>query len=213
MKKEAKEMAATKEKSCLKKNLLWVILGCVIGIVLIVVIVLLSTRKAGNRQQYKECWSNDTVWSDIETLTIPDWVCNEESDKDFDLTKYPRLKSVVVGDYCFKNVDEVRLIGLNELESVVIGDKSFPQIRSEKDVDPTKEIWEQIGYNRHVYLKNCPKLKSLTVGIWSFLDFTVCEIENMHALERIEIGQLNNDSCNFYYDSSLELKSVTVHSA
>ena len=119
----------------------------------------------------------------------------------------------MVGDYCFKNVDEVRLIGLNELESVVIGDKSFTQIRSEKDVDPTKEIWEQIGYNRHVYLKNCPKLKSLTVGIWSFLDFTVCEIENMHALERIEIGQLNNDSCNFYYDSSLELKSVTVHSA
>ena len=203
MKKEAKEMAATKEKSCLKKNLLWVILGCVIGIVLIVVIVLLSTRKAGNRQQYKECWSNEPVWNDIESLVIPDRVCNEESVTALDLSKYPKLKSLWIGRTGFEYVNELSIIGLSELERVVIGDNCFTQHMEEYGGNP----------NRHFYLKNCPKLKSLKIGRYSFSDYTVIEIGNVDALEVIEMGDLNNlneDSYNFY-SASLELKSILIH--
>ena len=65
--------------------------------------------------------------------------------------------------------------------------------------------------NRHFYLKNCPKLKSLKMGRFSFSDYSVCEIENVDALEVIEIGDLSRDSSNFYY-ASLELKSILIHS-
>ena len=41
--------------------------------------------------------------------------------------------------------------------------------------------------------------------------FPVCEIENMDALEVIEIGGMNKTSCNFHY-ASLELKSILIHS-
>ena len=41
------------------------------------------------------------------------------------LSRYKRLKRIVIGNECFMYVNELRLVGLSELESVVIGDNSF----------------------------------------------------------------------------------------
>ena len=49
------------------------------------------------------------------------------------------------------------------------------------------------------------------MGRYSFSDYTVCEIESVDALEVIEMGELNEESNNFYY-ASLELKSILIHS-
>ena len=65
--------------------------------------------------------------------------------------------------------------------------------------------------NRHFYLKNCSRLKSLKIGFKSFMDYSVCEIENVDALEVIEMSDLNEWSSNFHY-ASLELKSILIHS-
>ena len=64
--------------------------------------------------------------------------------------------------------------------------------------------------DRDFYLKNCPQLKLLVVGNQSFSGYTVCEIENVDALEVIEIGDLNGRSFNFY-SASLELRSILNH--
>ena len=66
--------------------------------------------------------------------------------------------------------------------------------------------------NRHFYLKNCPKLKSLKMGRYSFSDYTVCEIENVNALEVIEMGYVNyfNEEIYNFYRASLELKSILI---
>ena len=61
--------------------------------------------------------------------------------------------------------------------------------------------------NRHFYLKDCPKVKELRMGRKSFVDYSVCEIENLPSLEVIEIGKLNEGSVNFWFASKLELKS------
>jgi len=131
---------------------------------------------------------------------------NGVSQSDFselDLSRFLQLKSLSVGDHCFSYVNEVKVIGLSELESVEIGMNSFTKYKSTWNItsDP----------NRHFYLKNCPKLKSLKMGRYSFSDYTVIEIENVDALEVIEMGDLNDWSCNFYY-ASLELKSILIHS-
>ena len=60
--------------------------------------------------------------------------------------------------------------------------------------------------NRHFYLKDCPKVKELKIGRKSFMDYSVCEIENVPSLEVIEIGDLREWDYNFLY-ASLELKS------
>ena len=100
-------------------------------------------------------------------------------------------------------IDVVKLIGLKQLESVEIGKNSFTQHKDTYHItaDP----------NRHFYLKNCPKLKSLKMGRYSFSDYTVIEIESVDALEEIEMGELDDWSCNFYY-ASLELMSILIHS-
>ena len=97
----------------------------------------------------------------------------------------------------------MKLIGLSELESVEIGVNSFTKYKNTNDIsaDP----------NRHFYVKNCPKLKSLKMGRYSFSDYTVCEIENVDALEVIEMGDVDEWSYNFRY-ASLELKSILIHS-
>ena len=59
-------------------------------------------------------------------------------------------------------------------------------------------------------VKDCPSLSELKTGSDSFSGFTVCEIENVDALEVIEIGDLNRIGASFVY-ASLELKSVLIH--
>ena len=57
-------------------------------------------------------------------------------------------------------------------------------------------------------MKNCPKLRELRiVGVRSFEDFSVMEIEDVDALEVIKMGDLNEESFNFFY-APLELKSI-----
>ena len=50
-------------------------------------------------------------------------------------------------------------------------------------------------------------VEEVKIGYHSFVDYTVCEIENNESLEVIEIGELNQDSINFKHDSELKLKS------
>ena len=59
-------------------------------------------------------------------------------------------------------------------------------------------------------MKNCHKLKSLRMDRYSFSTYKMIEIENVDALEVIEIGNVDYYSDNFYY-ASLELKSILIH--
>ena len=119
-----------------------------------------------------------------------------------DLSLMPSLTSLIVGNECFMFIDVVKLIGLHYLKSVVIGMNSFTKYKDTYELTPDP--------NRHFYLKNCPKLKSLKMGRYSFSDYTACEIEDVDALEVIEMGELNEWSGNFR-SASLELKSVLIH--
>ena len=129
----------------------------------------------------------------VEAIEVESYCCNEEDLKEVDLRRFVNLKELKVGNGCFKNVEEVKLIGLSELGEVVIGELCF---RKNTDYNP----------NRHFYLKNCEGLRELRIGCCSFSDYSVCEIENVPSLEVIEMGDLNEGSYSFLY-APLELKS------
>ena len=132
----------------------------------------------------------------VSEIAIPSNSMNETSLIVLNLSRFRRLKKLVIGDECFMYVNETRLTGLYYLESVEIGVNSFTQHKNSYGDNP----------NRHFYLKNCPKLKSLKMGHHSFSDYTVIEIENVNALETIELGGSS------FYHASLELKSILIHS-
>ena len=123
--------------------------------------------------------------------------CNNAQVNALDLSQYKSLKRIVIGDDAFVNVNEVKMIGLRELESVEIGMNSFTRKKSSYGNDP----------NRRFYLKDCSSLRQLTIDSYSFSDYSVIEIENVNSLETIEIGEMNGESCSFYH-ASLELKSI-----
>ena len=104
-----------------------------------------------------------------------------------------------MGGECFVNTEELKLIGLHALERVLIGKGCFTK-------DGYNPFKDGMNPNRHFYLKDCEKLKELKIGCQSFMDYSVCEIANVPSLEVIEMGELNEVSCNFFY-ASLELKS------
>ena len=144
--------------------------------------------------------SNELKWSALNkcvTDVIVSSHCCNESVKMLDLSELKCLKRIEIGDDCFTSVSEVKLTGL-QLESVVIGMNSFTKHKNGIGNDP----------NRHFYVKNCPSLKELKIGAFSFSDYSVCEIEDTPALETIQIGDLGEEGCENFHDASLQLKGM-----
>ena len=88
----------------------------------------------------------------VEELIVGDKCCNGEQWKEFNLCLFRSLKLFQVGDECFESVGDVKLIGLRELERVVIGCDSF------------------CGRNCSLHLENCERLRELEIGDSSFVD-------------------------------------------
>ena len=86
----------------------------------------------------------------VEVMIVDSNVCNEKSFTALVLS-FSNLKVFEVGDYSFAFVDEVKLIGLNRLERVVIGKNSFTKDKNCGRKDP----------QRHFYLKNSERIREL----------------------------------------------------
>ena len=96
-----------------------------------------------------------------------------------------------MGNECFKNVSELKLIGMKGLERVLIGENCFTKKKDEND---------KSTYG--LYVKNCELLRELKIGNRSFEEYSVCEIESVGSLEVIEVGNVCFKNVN-----ELKLKS------
>ena len=132
----------------------------------------------------------------VGVLVVDSGCCNDRGLRVLDYSRFRTLREVRVGDECFNDVKEVKLIGLKQLERVVIGKQCFYEYNN----------WDYQGPDGHFYLKNCERMRELKIGCCSFNDYSVCEIENNDSLEVIEMGELNEDS-SIFCCASLELKS------
>ena len=94
----------------------------------------------------------------------------------FNITNNGKLKRIQIGNDCFGKVRVFYLDGLSELESMVIGEYSF-RISDKERSD---------GFCRIV---NCPKLKSIQIGQYSFNDYHTFELSNLPSLQSIDIGR------------------------
>ena len=200
VKKERKRM----RREWCGKNWKWIVSYVIPGLILAIVLYSISISFIVSKLQPRITFSHlskcvgSSITKDMTELVVPSDRCNSERIKVLDFRLFPRLKSIEIGDECFMYVNKVKLIGLNQLERVVIGDKCFTKYKDE---------WpEFINPDRHFYLKNCERLRELKMGRCSFSDYSVCEIENVPSLEVMEMRGLNQWSGSFWY-ASLELKS------
>ena len=97
------------------------------------------------------------------------------------------LKSITIGNACFKNVREFVVDGLESLESVKIGYECFRISYDERDDGVCR-------------ITNCPNLRQLEIGYCSFKYFKSFELSNLNSLQSIKFG----DRCFWYTDFSLK---------
>ena len=142
----------------------------------------------------------DVSWhSGIEELILEENCCSRGFPcSTLDLRFMPRLRIINTKDYCFSNVKVVNLVGMKNLESIETGMMCF-----------TTVMVNRASPDNRFYLKDCPKLKVLSLGPLCCEYYTVCEMENLPSLEKIEMkGETAPRNCiSFPYTKSFELKS------
>ena len=119
----------------------------------------------------------------VTALTVTDSSCNEDTITVVDLSPFKFLRSVVIGNSCFKYVQIFSIVGLNWLESVRIGRDSF---------------WDgsdSFLKGSELRIMNCPQLKSLSIGGRSFDRYNGFELSELPQLKSVTIAS----SYCFYY--------------
>ena len=152
--------------------------------------------------------------SNITSIQIPDYSINNENYTVFNFSRFSLLEELEIGNDCFENVELFHIDGLNELRSLMIGNRSFSTIKSANDWDYNKV---KNDCSRSFYILNCAKLESIEIGRFSFVAFgDKFELFNLPKLSTINIGSIETDysesnnkgwSLNFYF-SSFVIKSI-----
>ena len=120
----------------------------------------------------------------VTALTVTANSCNEDTINVVDLSSFKFLRSVVIGNECFKYVRILSIVGLNWLESVSIGYRSFD---SSTLVDGSQ-----------FKIVNCPQLKSLSIGGWSFGRYNGFELSQLPQLKSVVVSHYNNGYGTYY---------------
>ena len=127
----------------------------------------------------------------IEELTIQ----SESLDhvwKNLDFSFFPNLRRLKVCDNAFLDIEDVNIIGMTKLKSVWIGNHCF--------TGPEGKF-----SGCHFSVKDCPRLKTIKVGIDSMQAYSHLELTNLPSLKSITVGDLNALSNCFVY-ANLKLK-------
>ena len=108
----------------------------------------------------------------------------------FDFSEFRKLKSILVGNYSFRNAVSVEICDLDELEKVIIGENSMQLKHCE------------------FTLKHCNAVKELVIGQGSFINGTMCLIEDNESLKEIRMGDLLFcHQASSFQNGYMELKS------
>ena len=131
----------------------------------------------------------------VTDLKISWYNCNDLNA--LDLNRFEWLRSIEIGDDCFRFVKAFKVDGLNRLKTIKIGSNSFTQLK-QSNWDWTKADKKSKSF----HILNCGSLKSIQIGEFSFSDFAGdFKLKNLPQLQFIQIGTIESRSRNFYYSS------------
>ena len=144
----------------------------------------------GHHMETHVYWTeaNQFFHNHVESLVVADSCCNGEEWQVLDLSVVPNLRLLQVGDHCFRHVVEVTLVGLHQLERVVIGEKSF-----------TKEEPDWSESAGSFILRDCERVRELVMGPLSFSHYKTCEIDRVDSLELIEMNGCPDVESSFHF--------------
>lgn len=116
--------------------------------------------------------SEDMYYADSTTQKIQmnAGMSNQEEIETWDLSVCTALIELFIGSGCLAYLKELKLVGLDNLEKVMIGSSSFTMAEGRLEVS------------------NCPKLKKLRISTESCLLWTSFELKNCEAIGEVNIS-------------------------
>ena len=135
----------------------------------------------------------ESLDSNITSLILPNWSCNDVNYTIFDISRFTLLESLEIGDDSFGSIESFLINDLPKLRNLKIGSNSF-----------TKSKVYKISRNesKSFHILNCESLESIEIGDYSFLDFGgEFELSNLISLKSIKIGSFENNSLNLLWSS------------
>ena len=127
---------------------------------------------------------------EIEEIIVDSGCGNNCKRVALDFSEFKQLKSILVGNYSFRNAGSVEICNLDELEIVTIGENSM-----------------QLNHCEFT-LKNCNAVKELVIGQGSFINGTMCLIEDNESLKEIRMGDLLFcHQASSFQNGNMELRS------
>ena len=148
-------------------------------------------------KSYNTTFNLAMLQENLTDLVIPSDYFNGNGISSFILSNNGNLRRIGIGNNTFRRVREFELNGLKELESVVIGQKSFTYAKTDSAVSSSKRT------DGSYRILNCPKLTSIQIGDYSFSDYHSIDLHNLPSLESIDIGK-----SGFYNTPSFSLTGL-----
>ena len=154
----------------------------------------------------------ESLDSNITSLILPNWSCNDVNYTTFDISRFTSLESLEIGNDSFESIESFMINDLCKLRSLKIGSNSFTKLKfSEWIINKLRGITSDATSitSKLCFVLNCESLESIDIGEFSFSDFggdfALC---NMISLKSIKIGSMENLSKNFIY-SSFIIEGIT----
>ena len=123
----------------------------------------------------------------VTALTVAYSSCHDNNINVVDLSSFKFLRSVVIGDFCFQYVQIFSIVGLNWLESVSIGYDCFWD-------GSTDSLLKGSEFK----IVNCPQLKSLSIGYYSFGRYNWFELSELPQLKSVVMTSNTDYGCFQY---------------
>ena len=137
----------------------------------------------------------ESIESSVTSIALPNWICNDEDYKTFDISRFTVLESLDIGNDSFSYVQTFIIDGLRRLRILKIGQNSFTQVKG----GPWYAYYYQ---SKSFHILNCESLESIEIGEFSFSDYAgEFELKNLPQLQSILIGTIGSNSYNFWCSS------------
>ena len=155
---------------------------------------------------------SESLDSNITSLILPNWSCNDVNYTIFDISRFTLLESLEIGDDSFGSIESFLINDLPKLRNLKIGSNSFTLIKAvDWNSDAKRALEAARNESKSFHILNCESLESIEIGVNSFSDFGgEFELSNLKSLKSIKIEFENKRGTSFIW-SSFIIRGMLYH--
>lgn len=134
----------------------------------------------------------------VKTITVKDNTCNTASSTALSLIAFNGLTHITIGNNALKNIQQFTISTLPSLQAIQIGSCSLSTQCGGVPSVPSSIF--------NTYIINCPTLKTISIGDYSFSQYALFNLNDLPCLEEILIGKYA-----FYYIVTFRIEGKDVN--